>query len=383
FATMEPSVYEDEVDDWFIESLHLYGDLHLFELQDPTRVIEWTGGKSICVAGYGASSTRNEILQLALPQKLFVKENQGLCPERDFKVEHGGFSDTPIDCLKHVSGTRTLVSSGPSDNTLHIWQIGDEDSDVIRRAGVIEPEVRVKAGSRVASGVSRTPCVLHASRIKDLQITELESRRVLYSVAADCADRVSGLEFLAADVFLVCADSGGLWLCDVRDPAGLRPTATPEGQGPRWRMGVKKGHSHVEAASGSVARLSSSCQVLVTDLRSPRSPLCQARLNIHHDSPNADFMAVTWAPALDDCLAVSGFDGAVRVYETKAWSPNAAEAEPLFVHKGHSLSHGPESGRGAAVVTTHVWHPWKPRTVLSAATNGSLHVWDWVDNQAS
>lgn len=31
---------------------------------------------------------------------------QGLCAERDFKVVHGGFTDGPVHCLKHVPGTR-------------------------------------------------------------------------------------------------------------------------------------------------------------------------------------------------------------------------------------------------------------------------------------
>ncbi|XP_075775727.1 integrator complex assembly factor WDR73 isoform X1 [Pelodiscus sinensis] len=92
-------------DDWLLESLRLYQDLHVFELQEPTRVIEWIGEKSVCVAGY-ENARRNEILQLLLPQKLCVKEKQGLCPERDFKVEQGGFSDRPVYSLQHVPDTR-------------------------------------------------------------------------------------------------------------------------------------------------------------------------------------------------------------------------------------------------------------------------------------
>lgn len=43
------------------------------------------------------------------------------------------------------------------------------------------------------------------------------------------------------------------------------------------------------------------------------------------------------------------------------------------------MSTGPESEFSPTVVTTHSWHPWRPRTLLSAGTDGSLHVWDWVD----
>ena len=136
----------------------------MYQLEHPTQVIEWTSGKSelvthvvimsesavhlnsysvfivflsaVCVAGY--SSSKNEILELQLPLKLFAEENkvkthkvrgfifieamfksymysllcvclrciQGLCAERDFKVVHGGFTEGPVSCLRHVPGTR-------------------------------------------------------------------------------------------------------------------------------------------------------------------------------------------------------------------------------------------------------------------------------------
>lgn len=74
---------------------------------------------------------------------------------------------------------------------------------------------------------------------------------------------------------------------------------------------------------------------------------------------------------------IEGFDGTVHVYDTQRWDSSGREAEPIFIHKGHALG-GAESGDGPSLVTTHAWHPQKPRTVLSAASDGSLHVWEWV-----
>uniref|UniRef100_A0A8C9EUE4 WD repeat domain 73 n=1 Tax=Pavo cristatus TaxID=9049 RepID=A0A8C9EUE4_PAVCR len=70
--------------------------------------------QGVCVAGYGCSG-RNEILQLLPPPTLQAKESQGLCPERDFKVECGGFSNRPVYSLKHVPDTRAphLPCSNP------------------------------------------------------------------------------------------------------------------------------------------------------------------------------------------------------------------------------------------------------------------------------
>lgn len=78
----------------------------------------------------------------------------------------------------------------------------------------------------------------------------------------------------------------------------------------------------------------------------------------------------------------SGFDGTVQVYDVTSWAGVGRQVEPLFTHRGHIFLD--DSGMDPApLVTTHTWHPYKPRTVLSAASDASLHVWDWVDPCAS
>ncbi|XP_064208507.1 WD repeat-containing protein 73 [Anguilla rostrata] len=381
---MEETSLEADIDDWFIESLKLYSDLHVFELQEPTQVIEWTAEKSVCVAGYSTTKT-NEILELLLPQKLFAKGNQGLCSERDFKVGHGGFSEESVNCLKHIAGTRCVVTSGAPGSKLQVWQIGEDDSDTIKNTGCIEPKISSDKQCRIASGSAGAACVLHGSEFRDIQITELASGRVLYAMDSGSSDPVSGLQFVDGDTFLVCGERGDLCLCDTRAPSALQMGRPGDrGGGSFWNMGLKRGPSPPDAAaSRTVAQLSSSGQVVVSDLRDSRGPLCRAQLNVPHKTPPCpDLVTVTWAPALSDHLAVSGFDGTVQIYDTADWGPELKETEPLFTHRGHVMSSGFEADADAALVTTHVWHPWKPRTVLSAATDGSLHVWDWVDDRA-
>ncbi|XP_051533235.1 WD repeat-containing protein 73 isoform X4 [Myxocyprinus asiaticus] len=193
-------ISSDEADDWFMESLNTYKDLHVFHLEHPTKVIEWTGDKSICVAG--CTSSRSEILELLLPLKLYAGDNQGLCAERDFKVQHGGFSEEPVECLIHIPGTRCVVTSGSSSSTLHIWDIGGDES---------------------------------------------------------------------------------------------------------------------------------------------------------------------------------GFDGTVQLYNTTNWSTEAQDPQPIFSHQGHEMLYEAKYSSSQPVVTTHAWHQSRPNTLLSAATDGSIHVWDWVD----
>ncbi|XP_021474355.2 WD repeat-containing protein 73 [Oncorhynchus mykiss] len=373
----ETSSVENEFDDWFIESLKIYNNIHEYQLEHPTRVIEWTSEKTICVAGY--SSDKNEILELLLPLKLFSDDNQGLCAERDFKVVHGGFSVGSIHCLKHIPGTRCVVTNDGFNSNLQVWDVGGDDCDVIKRTGVLQlKSASSDKGVKIAPGLTGGPCVLHGSQISDIQLTELTSGKPLYSLGKDIPDLLSSLQFVSGSVFLACACNGDLYVGDTRKPSALQNNPAGGREGVHWCMGVKTDLFSSDPSSCSVARLSSACQVVVSDLRDLRAPLCQAQLHVQRKTTSDDFMKVTWAPALDNCLAVSGFDGMVQIYDTASWRPELMEFQPLFIHQGHMMSDD-QFDTSSAVVTTHVWHPSRPRTVLSAAVDGSVHVWDWVD----
>ncbi|KAM9173232.1 integrator complex assembly factor WDR73 [Pangshura tecta] len=372
---------EESAEAWLVESLRLYNDLHVFELQEPTRVIEWIGEKSVCVAGY-ENSRRNEILQLLLPQKLCVKEKQGLCPERDFKVERGGFSDRPVYSLRHVPDTSLLVTSGPPDSSLQVWQLAAEDTDVIKSVSTIPTgNDGKKPWAKIATTLARTPCVLHGSRVNNVQITEIESKKNIYTAASGFSDEVSGLEFLDCNTWLACCVKGQLCLADIRQPQSPRgdmsvPSAL---SGEQWCMGVNSGLRGSDVNAPTIARLSSGGQLTLTDLRNIPKPLKSARCKVSAASQSTEFLCISWAPVLEGCLTVSGFNGTVHIYDTRSWPVSGGEAESLFSHKGHIFS-GMENGGDFPLVTAHAWHPWKPRMLLSAASDGSLHVWDWAES---
>ncbi|XP_014815027.1 PREDICTED: WD repeat-containing protein 73 isoform X3 [Calidris pugnax] len=315
---------EEEADEWLLQSLRLYGDLHTFELQAPTRLIEWARGNRVCVAGYGQSGG-NEILQLLPPPSLQVKETQGLCPERDFKVECGGFSNRPVYSLKYVPDTSLLVTSGPPDSSLQVWQVSAEDS------------------------------------------------------ASRSSEELGGLAFLDPDTLLLCSAEGRLFLADLRQPRGpLEAASIPWAPcGERWCMGVGHGPPGSDLTSQPIVCLSSGGHLTLTDVRKTSESLATVKCRVPSASSSGEFLCVSWAPALESCLAVSGFDGTVRVFDTWGWEGSGLEVEPIFVHRGHALG-GCNGGGDLPLVTTHTWHPQKARTLLSAASDGSLHVWDWV-----
>uniref|UniRef100_A0A8C0F4Y6 WD repeat domain 73 n=1 Tax=Bubo bubo TaxID=30461 RepID=A0A8C0F4Y6_BUBBB len=289
-----------------------------------------------------------------------VELGTGLCPERDFKVECGGFSNRPVYSLKHVPDTSLLVTSGPPDSSLQVWQVSAEDSDVIKSVSAISTENGTgQPWAKIATISARAPWVLHGSRLNSVQITEVESRKNVY---------MAGIQTKGAD------SASSTWiLCRETSRAASVPSA-PCGE--RWCMGVGRGPQGSD--SQPVACLSSGGHLTLTDVRKTSESLASAKCRVPSPSSGTEFLCVSWAPALAGCLAVSGFDGTVHVYDTQSWDSSGGEAEPIFVHKGHAF--GPGSSRNPPLVTAHTWHPQKPRTLLSAASDGSLHVWDWVQS---
>ncbi|XP_063288006.1 WD repeat-containing protein 73 [Pelobates fuscus] len=366
---MESAEYEE----WMLGSIRLYKDLHDFELQDPTRVLEWIGDKTICIAGFESAKT-NEILQLLLPPKLHAVENQGLCPERDLKVEHGGFSEHPVYSLKHVPNSSLLVTSGPSTSPVQVWQIGAEDKDVIKPQTTIRSEAGKKTWTKIAT---TTSSVLYGSQANNVHLTEIESTKLIYSLGVAQTDSVSNLCFLDTNTFFLCCESGRQYIVDVRQPkpsieGRVDPSSTCK---PLWCAAVT---SRKQEATTTIASLSSEGHIVITDTRELSKPLKCTKHRVSNPALSENFLCISWAPELEDTIAISGFDGNVDIYNTKYWDTSMKERDPLFTHKGHSVMAECEDG-GTPKVTAHSWHPWKEQTVLSAAKDGSLHVWDWAD----
>ena len=73
-------------------------------------------------------------------------------------------------------------------------------------------------------------------------------------------------------------------------------------------------------------------------------------------------------------LVFAGFDSRVYIYALSEMG-KAAELKPAFTHQGHwACSQHPQ----ATVTMATLWHPGNKRLVISAASDGSLHAWDYV-----
>nr|XP_042696146.1 WD repeat-containing protein 73 isoform X3 [Chrysemys picta bellii] len=300
---------EESAEDWLLESLRLYNDLHVFELQEPTRVIEWIGEKSVCVAGY-ENSKKNEILQLLLPQKLYVKEKQVMVTKCERETEAQRSKATGLRLPSRVCVPREISR----------WNVVDFPTALCTACGMCQTLDVVKSVSTIPTGndskkpwakiattLARTPCVLHGSRVNNVQITEIESKKNIYTAASSISDEVSGLEFLDCNTLLACCVKGQLCLADVRQPQSpLGDTSVPSAlSGEQWCMGVSSGLQGSDVNAPAIARLSSGGQLTLTDLRNIPKPLKSARCKVSAASQSAEFLCVSWAPVLDGCLAVS------------------------------------------------------------------------------
>ncbi|XP_061771423.1 WD repeat-containing protein 73-like isoform X2 [Nerophis ophidion] len=375
---MEEPGFDDILDDWFIESLKTYKDLHVYQLEFPTRVIEWTSGKTICVAGYRPD--KNELLELCLPLKVLAAEKKGLCAERDFKVVNGGFSHGAVNDLKHVPGTRLAVTNDGLTSDLQVWHLGGDDSDVITRtASVTGTRSARGGGAKMAAVHSSEPEVLHGVQSGDVRLTRLSTGHDIYELASECADLLTSLHFLSEAVFLAACTNGNFHTVDTRTPSPPQLVSSMD-PASLWWMDVSTGVSDCR-----LVRVSSTGRAVLSDLRNPAGAVSQAQLPVgtrRQQHPGMGDVTVRWAPTLQDAISVSGFSGDVQIYSTTAWGPEPTAAVPLFEHRGHTVSSQAADGDApAAVVTAHVWHPKQARTLLSAASDGSLHVWDW--NQQS
>eukprot|EP00066_Takifugu_rubripes_P010142 XP_003977724.1 PREDICTED: WD repeat-containing protein 73 [Takifugu rubripes] len=365
--------FEDGLDDWFIESLKTYNDLYVYQLESPTRVADWTSGDTVCVAGY--SSSKNEILELRLPPRLLADANKGLCAERDFKVVHGGLTDTPVHCLKHIPGTRYIVTNDGRSSDLQVWKLG-EDSDVIQRAGGVAGR-GPKGGSRMAARRSSDPQVLHGATSADVQLSQLVAGSLLFELDVASADPLSSLQFLSDSVFLAGCCNGSFYIADVRASSSpqVSPPPASSTESSLWWTEASAG-----PPASRILRVSSSGEMLVSDLRNLGEAVSAAQMDTGPARGSMDHVRVSWAPVLNGCIAVSGFGGAVEIYDTSCWTRELQKVPPVFVHCGHSVSSQPGDD---VVVTSHLWHPHRPRTLLSTASDGSVHLWDWVDQSAA
>lgn len=115
----------------------------------------------------------------------------------------------------------------------------------------------------------------------------------------DSDEPLSSLRFVGDAVFLAGCSNGNVYVADTRTPAPprLHPPPTSPGDPALWQTEA--------SPSGAVVRLSACGRAVVSDTRSPGGAAGRARLEVPPGGRGPEG-GVSWAPALDGCIAVSG-----------------------------------------------------------------------------
>ncbi|XP_053743497.1 WD repeat-containing protein 73 [Synchiropus splendidus] len=368
---------EEAEDGWFFDSLTKYQDLHMYQLEGPANVLEWTSPQTVCVAGQHGNSS--QILELQLPLKLLVEVNKGLCAERDFRVTCGAFTDAPVSGLKHVTGTRCVVTSGGQSSDLQLWDLSEEAGGSIKSTGSVPGVTRHSGGGNIKMAVR--PCmpeVVHGAQSDDVVLSSLTTGKTLsHHVLAPAAELLASLHFVSQDVVLAACFNGSVYVMDTRasGPAQVHSQTA----GDQWWTAVSAGS---DLSSCELIQLSGSGLAVIWDLRSPPASKRHAQLDVQSISSDSEHVHVSWAPALDNTISVSGFGGNILIYDSSNWGAEPHHVRPQFEHRGHMVSNGLTTPH-SVMVTAHIWHTVRPRTLLSAASDGSAHLWDWISQSAT
>ncbi|PIK55773.1 putative WD repeat-containing protein 73-like [Apostichopus japonicus] len=394
----------------------------MYELSQPTKVLEWAKPEGVFVADSTSVNNRYEVLILSLPPKLVSSHTDysKLTKDRDFKMLSGGFHNQPVHSMAMVS-KQHFVTLSPSDTCdMLLWEIQEEKDFIVTKDSFKgqRSETYDATHETCCSSIAGNPHekfqVARGSVFQNLEVVDLESGKALWSnkVKDNSSHPIGSIDFTDKSSILVCdATNGLLSMFDTRyssDKENTTHTSSsvksqsvishPEEDsqkseaedesrpnmgtisGPSWTCSINIPSRHnrettvtEDGGNKLAAVLSLKGEVIVYDLRNVNKPLCSATVT---NKRKAFSPCIRWSPTQKNLLSVSGWDDCIRIYDITTFKsqPSQSElAEPMFIHDGHTTSQ-----EEASWVVNHIWHEEEPNLLLSAGSDGSLHAWEWL-----
>lgn len=154
--------------------------------------------------------------------------------------------------------------------------------------------------------------------------------RCFVPTETDSADPLSSLQFVSDTVFLAGCCNGSVYVADTRTSAPPQLSHSPSSDKSViwWTDGAARPHP----SSCRVIRVSSSGQVVISDLRNLGGVGCQAQLDVQTPGRCSQVdVKVSWAPTLDDCLSVSGQSIRTQFFQMLMYSVNYHAEKPCFI----------------------------------------------------
>ncbi|ELU02150.1 hypothetical protein CAPTEDRAFT_209253 [Capitella teleta] len=238
-----------------------YEDLHMYELQHPSPVLEWIDDHHVCIACH-LPGGRTEIQELSLPLKLLAEEGKSLSKDRDFKVISGGFNVGCITGVKHLEGERKIITAEAGSNSVALWTLGDGSS-----GGLIQ---KVRTFTNSCPQIYKDHCAVLAvnssqvafgSSVNDLCVADTQHHQLVFSR--------TGVHFLEPSVLMIgFKHSHQISLIDIRTK--LQPEdISPADSNLFYDFSVD---------GDAVYQVSSNMQLSVRDLRNPSTVVAHHNL---------------------------------------------------------------------------------------------------------
>lgn len=367
----------DSDEEWFFDSVKNYKDLFMYDLQHHVTCMDWINNKNLIVAT--SSVDRNEVIELSVPDKLVSDDGEtaNLSKDRDFHQTNGGFSTLQICCVKHIPQSRQVCTSNEVEPGIQVWQLGSKETDLIipvnKFTSLNTGKCNKRSFDKIAVCDNKPSLVVFGSSLNTLCCLNLDNQKVTALIEGPEDNFISEIKFIDENTVLCCSEkSGEIILIDLRNNKKDSLKITNK------KDCYKDNYWTMDVMVDTLYRLSSAGNIILSDLRNGANNVYKEVETCHRSRTNQSGIVIKASPQHRNRVSISGFDGNIYIYDTIKEPIGESEylfTESIFKHEGHVKNCSDQSDNVKTVA--HLWHPCKPDLLMSSATDGSLHAWEY------
>ncbi|XP_069103924.1 WD repeat-containing protein 73-like [Argopecten irradians] len=348
----------DDADDWLFDSISLYQNLFMYDLQHGITAMNWTDEKNVCIAT--SHGKKHELAELRLPEKLLQtrQEEAGLIKNRDFSMNAGCYCPHQIRCLSSVPNSRVVATSPNTEAcTIQFWQLGSDETDVIRNISTIENS-HSKGSPAHITPVPGSNQMMFGSHLDNLCVVDSSTGQTDYK-DIHRTERISSMGFTDANTLICCCqDTGDLVTFDLREEKVIHEhkNTSSGDQEHFWTCAVTK---------SCVYKLSSAGEVRKVDKNAWNKDIGRWQTALNPGFSGSDYLKISVSPTNEDTVYISGFDSNVYLFKLPVASDSEGNTEqlvpkPSFKHEGHLQNASlcsMDSDKMLLTTVSHLVHP--------------------------